>query len=52
MRFRRHNALFTDFTQDYDTGHNAHENIQAKLGGFLFAAKATARAGIVLPLSR
>ena len=36
-------AVFADFTQNYNTSYGAHENVQAKLGGFLFTAKAKAK---------
>lgn len=36
-------SLFADFTQSYNTSRGAHENVQTRLGGFLFTAKAKAR---------
>ncbi len=35
-------ALFADFTQSYNTSRNAHENVQSRLGGFLFSKKLSA----------
>lgn len=35
-------ALFSDFTQSYNTSRGAHENVQSRLGGFLFTAKSKA----------
>ena len=32
-------ALFADFTQNYNTAHNTHENVQSRLGGTLFTAR-------------
>ncbi len=36
-------AVFADFTQSYNTSSGAHENVQSRLGGFLFTAKAKAK---------
>ena len=36
-------AVFADFTQSYNTSHGAHENVQSRLGGFLFTAKGKAK---------
>ena len=32
-------SLIADFTQTYNTARNTHENVQSRLGGFLFTAR-------------